>query len=242
MALQGASMKIRHWAMAALAACCPNFASAQDAGPHHLSVTGWLASDNVFRGMSQNDENLTPQVAVDYVNDSGFYAGAWTAPVDYNDASGANYELDLYVGYKRSFGDDFIADLQYIRYIYPDSHDVDLEYHELVARLTFFQRALLLVGFSDDTFASGYNGLYTNFSYSWKLPRNFNLITGIGHYRFDHRHFAGADDYMDYCIGLNRVFGKLDATLSFIDTNERGDRLFGRSAGRRLVLLLKYTF
>ncbi len=235
-------MKIQYWAMAALIACCPTMASAQDSSPHHFTYTGWLASYNVFRGMSQNDENITPQVAVDYVHDSGFYAGVWTAPVDYNDVSGANYEIDLYVGYKRNFGDDFAADLQYIRYTFPDAHHVDLEYHELVARLTFFQRALLLVGFSDDTFASGYNGLYANFSYSWKLPNDYNLITGVGHYRFDRRQFDIADDYMDYSIGLNRIFGKLDTTLSFIDTNDRGDRLFGRSAGRRLVLVLKYTF
>ena len=235
-------MKILLWAALATAALVPNIATAQDASPHHFVVTGWLASDNVFRGMSQNDENPTPQVALDYTHDSGFYAGVWTAPVDYNDASGANYEVDLYVGYKRRFSDWFIGDLQYIRYTYPDAWDVDLEYHELVARMTFFERALLLVGYSDDTFATGYRGLYVNFTYNWKLPHDLVLITGAGHYRFDERHFATADDYMDYTVGLSRTFGKLETTLSYIDTNERGDRLFGRSAGRRLVLLLKYTF
>lgn len=235
-------MKTFSRALIALALLSPTSAFASDGSPHHFTVTGWLATDNVFRGMSQNDENPTPQVALDYVHDSGFYAGAWTAPVDYNDVSGANYEVDLYAGYKRSFGDDFTADLQYIRYIYPDAHHVDLEYHELIARLTFFQRALLLVGYSDDVFASGYRGLYTNFSYNWKLPYELTLTTGVGHYHFDERHFAIADDYMDYNVGLSRAFGRLETSLAYIDTNERGDRLFGRSAGRRVVVILKYAF
>lgn len=235
-------MNILNWATAALLMLCPFTAVAGEARPHTFVFTGWLASDNVWRGMSQNDENLTPQVAVDYTHRSGLYAGIWTAPVDYNDLSGANYEVDFYAGYRHAFNDNFLADLQYIRYTFPDAHHVDLDFHEVIARLTVFQRALLLVAYSNDTFASGYPGLYTNLSYTWKLPHEFNLITGVGHYRFDERQFAIADDYMDYSIGLSRLFGKLETTLSFVDTNERGDVLFGRSAGRRLILLLKYTF
>lgn len=235
-------MKILNWAVAALVALCPLTAAATETSPHSITFTGWLASDNVWRGMSQNDENLTPQVAAEYVHGSGLYAGVWTAPVDYNDLSGANYEVDLYAGYRHTFNDNFLVDLQYIRYTFPDAHHVAMDFHEVIARLTVFQRALLLVAYSNDTFASGYPGLYTNLSYTWKLPNDFNLITSVGHYRFDERQFEIADDYMDYSIGISRLFGKLETTLSYIDTNDRGDRLFGRSAGQRLVLLLKYTF
>ena len=77
-------------------------AHAQDEGPVSLSFNVGAATDYVFRGVSQTDEN--PQVfgGVDATLGSIAYAGVWASNVDFGDST--DFEFDLYAGVRPTVG------------------------------------------------------------------------------------------------------------------------------------------
>lgn len=99
-------------------------ASAQSAGPE-FSFNAAVASDYVFRGVSQTDEEPAIQAGAD-VSFGAFYAGVWASNVDFGD--GTDAEFDLYGGVLVSAG-GFDLDFGVIGYHYigaPDAADYDL--------------------------------------------------------------------------------------------------------------------
>jgi len=82
--------------------------AAQDtAPPKPVTVTGSVAlvSDYRFRGVSQSDEEMALQGGITVAHRSGFYGGAWASNLaGWGTFGGANLELDLFGGYKRTLG------------------------------------------------------------------------------------------------------------------------------------------
>ncbi len=116
------------WFAVAGAACMPSAVRAQTAAapdpapsPHALSANVTVVSDYRFRGIAQTYRGPAIQGGFDYSHASGFYLGNW----DSNVASqvyigGAGIEMDVYGGYKRSFGKSAF-DIGYIYYYYPNA-------------------------------------------------------------------------------------------------------------------------
>lgn len=95
-------------------------ALAADAPPDH-SFTGNanLASDYRFRGISQTFKLPALQGGFDYAHVSGFYIGNWNSNVSgLSYPNGAGLEMDLYGGFKKTFG-DFGFDVGLLQYYYP---------------------------------------------------------------------------------------------------------------------------
>jgi uncharacterized protein (TIGR02001 family) len=96
-----------------------------------FSANAALASEYVFRGVSQTSEGLAIQGGFDATCGS-FYAGVWASSLDWgpaltpgpddslNTASWASIELDSYAGIKGKLG-RFAWDLGVIYYAYPNS-------------------------------------------------------------------------------------------------------------------------
>jgi uncharacterized protein (TIGR02001 family) len=95
------------------AICIPSVVSAQtpapaDAArsPHTLTGSVTVVSDYRFRGISQTYEGPAVQGGFDYSHSSGFYLGNWNSSVASQVfTGGSGIEMDVYGGYKRSFGD-----------------------------------------------------------------------------------------------------------------------------------------
>jgi len=106
-------------------------APAPEARPCTLSANAALASEYVFRGVSQTSEGLAIQGGFDATCGS-FYAGVWASNLDWGPAltpggdgdfstvTWASIELDSYAGFKGKFG-RFAWDLGVIYYAYPNS-------------------------------------------------------------------------------------------------------------------------
>lgn len=81
-----------------------------------------MASDYVFRGISQTDNQMALQGGFDYAHESGLYIGTWASNVDSDFFNGAGHdpqlEVDLYAGYSSEFM-GFGYDVGYLRYQYP---------------------------------------------------------------------------------------------------------------------------
>ena len=64
-----------------------------------------LASDYVFRGISQTDNQIAIQGGLDYARDNGLYVGTWASSVDptfFDNGRDPQIELDIYAGYAAS--------------------------------------------------------------------------------------------------------------------------------------------
>ena len=87
--------------------------------PHTLTGNVTLVSDYRFRGISQTYEGPAVQGGFDYSHSSGFYLGNWNSNVASQVyTGGSGIEMDVYGGYKRSFG-GFGFDIGYLYYHYP---------------------------------------------------------------------------------------------------------------------------
>jgi uncharacterized protein (TIGR02001 family) len=101
-------------------------AAAQDEEPPKaVTVSGsvGLVSDYRFRGVSQSDENLAVQGGITVAHESGLYIGTWGSNLaGWGTFGGANMELDLVAGFKKTF-DDITVDVGATWYMYPGGFD-----------------------------------------------------------------------------------------------------------------------
>ena len=84
------------------------------------SVSGnmGLTSDYIWRGMTQNNGEVSVSGGLDLETDSGFYLGTWAGSANFGDTGAL--ELDYYGGYAGSIG-DIGYDVGFIEVTYPGS-------------------------------------------------------------------------------------------------------------------------
>jgi uncharacterized protein (TIGR02001 family) len=122
---------MKHLTRASLAvaiAALPALASAQ-AKPepdYTLTANVTLASQYLFRGISQTDGKPAIQGGFDFAHKSGVYLGNWNSNIswlsDANPGLTAPIEMDFYGGWKTTLG-DFGLDFGGIYYYYPLRND-----------------------------------------------------------------------------------------------------------------------
>ena len=97
-------------------------AAQETAPPKDVTVTGSVAlvSDYRLRGVSQTDKHAAVQGGFTVTHKSGFYVSTWASNLaGWGTFGGANMELDLIGGYKRSLGSGISADVGLTWYMYP---------------------------------------------------------------------------------------------------------------------------
>ena len=194
------------------------------ASPVSANVT--LASEYVYRGISQTREKLALQGGFDYAHASGLYAGVWGSNISWLEDVGAgassSVELDLYAGYKGKISDDFGYDVGYLRYEYPGSYPagfVSPNTDELYVAGTYKMFTLKyshslsnLFGYADSKGSS-----YIDASANFELMSGLTLGVHAGHQKIKN---SSTFDYTDYKINLTKDFGGgLSVTGAYIDTN-----------------------
>ena len=96
------------------------------AAPAPFTGNFTLASEYIYRGIGQTNRKPAVQGGFDYAHASGLYIGVWGSNISWlSDQPGdisSSIEIDLYGGYKGSFGGDFSYDLGALRYHYPGSY------------------------------------------------------------------------------------------------------------------------
>jgi len=131
--------------LGALAA--PAFVFAADAAPAPDLTVAYnvgLYSQYIFRGLTQTNHKPALQGGVDLTHSSGFYLGAWASNIswltDGNDGAaiknfpaayteskyyrdGGSLELDLYGGYRYTFGSGIGIDVGALQYYYPGTRN-----------------------------------------------------------------------------------------------------------------------
>ena len=95
-------MKVLKLALCAATASLAMAAAGSVTAEESFGFNVGVASDYVFRGVSQTEENPQLSDGWDYCNGI-FYAGGWASNVDFGD--GTDAEIDLYAGVKPTWGD-----------------------------------------------------------------------------------------------------------------------------------------
>jgi len=219
---------------AALGVLSAGPAMAQD-GDISVDFNLGAATDYVFRGVSNTDEN--PQVfgGVD-VSSGIFYAGVWATNVDFDD--GTDAEVDLYVGVTPTVG-AVSFDFGALYYVYVDAPSgADYNYLELQAKASVplgpatFGAGLYYV---PDSYGHVDTSMYYEVNAEYAPTEKLVLSAALGRQTFD-----GPGDYTTWNIGAGyQLTDNLGLDLRYHDTDKHS---FGKTYDSRVVLSAKVTF
>ena len=211
---------------AALAACLSTPAMAQDASAVDVSVGLSAATDYVWRGVSQSDEDPAVFATVQ-VTAGGFYAGAGTENVDF---AGVKQEYDLWAGYVLPLGGTTKLDVGVVRYGYVDA-PADIDTVEIKGALSTSvgQTGLGLATYwTPDYFGTDNSAIYTEVTASQPLMDKLTLSGAVGYQSISN---SGAD-YVNWNAGLKyEVLPGASVDVRYHDTDEAGDVFGSRIVG-----------
>lgn len=212
-------------------------AHAQDEGPVSLSFNVGAATEYVFRGVSQTDED--PQVfgGVDATLGSIGYAGVWASNVDFGDST--DFEFDLYAGVKPTMG-AVTFDLGLIYYGYADQPSgANWDYWEgKVAASVPAGPATLgaAVYYSPEFTGKTGDAWYYEANAAVPIPNSRFTVSGA----LGHQTIEEAGDYTTWNLGVGfSLTDNVGFDVRYWDTDAHE---FGKLYDSRVVGGLKLTF
>jgi uncharacterized protein (TIGR02001 family) len=215
--------------MPAALSSVPAMAADAPASPHTFTSNVALASNYIFRGLSQTFGKPALQGGMDYAHSSGIYAGLWGSNISSHQYAGGTVELDYYFGYNGSLGGDLGWTVGYYGYYYPGATykqttaPVDESYNteEINAGVSWKWVSLKFSSTAGDFFGantktgytSGSSGsTYLDLTANVPLPQDYTLVLHAGQQDVKTKLATplanGADnpDYTDYKIGITKTF------------------------------------
>lgn len=190
--------------------------SIANAGDIEANVT--LATDYVFRGFSQTNEDPAISGGFDYGFEGGFYLGIWGSNVNFGEGSNTSTEIDLYGGYAFDVSESVSFDFGYVYFVYPGETD-SLNYSEFLASVSISDFSFGIV-YSPDYFGSDSDAVVLNADYSFSLGGAWGLDLHAGFTTTDEEDIAApGDDYIDYSVALTTSGAGVDFALTFFGTD-----------------------
>ncbi|HSX62515.1 MAG TPA: TorF family putative porin [Tahibacter sp.] len=205
-----------------------------------FSGTLTATSDYVLRGVSQTQGDPAAQLGARLAFESGFYAALWGSQVDFGPALGTDAEIDASLGFNRNLGERWNLDLNLTRYLYTGTRgDANLDYNEVIATLTLDQRWWGLVAWSEDVFASGRRGVYSELGAKFPLDERWRLETIAAYYDLDD---AYEDSYTRAQFSAICRVGAVDLRASAHWTSSAAERLFPGGGDSRAEVAATWSF
>lgn len=195
-----------------------------------------VASEYVFRGVSQSEEDPAIQGSVNWTHDSGFYVGAWGSTGDFG--RDGSFELDWYTGYATDMS-GVALDFSLIYYTFPGD-EADGNYVELMAKagydlgLIAATAGLAYVPSGQDAY--GRQDAFYIFS-DVEVPIPNTAVTAGLHLGYEDFGGGFRRDKFDWSIGLYTAIAGINFGLAYLDTNRHYG---GYGDGRVLFTLSKY--
>jgi uncharacterized protein (TIGR02001 family) len=230
-------------------AAAPAASAAEATSPFAVTGGATVVSDYRFRGISQTNKRFAFQGSGTVSHSSGVYGTIWGSSIDDYVAAGSDVELDLILGYKRSFGSTTVDGG--LLYYYPGSGGANTDFAEPYISLTqafgpFTAKALAAYAPKQKALTVG-NGkednLYLAGDLSYAVPSTPVSLTGHFGHSFGPSELTIGDGYSDWSLGAAVTHRNLVAGLSYVDTNKHLDWPTGRNiAGSGVVASLGVTF
>ena len=198
-----------------------------------------LASDYLYRGIDQNDDQPALQLGAGYGFSNGLYIGAWGSNVDFGDGS-TDIEIDTFIGWSGELSDAGSLDVQLVRYNYlNEPNGTDYAYNELITKVGFAENYTFTFGYTNDYFNAGDNSFYYNLGGSWGFAEHYTFNAGVGYTTIhgDLKTVGGLENFVDYNVGVSRAFGPATVSLGYVGTNGAAEDNFGPDNSENKVLL-----
>lgn len=171
-----------------------------------FSGNAGVASNYIWRGVTQTQDQAAGWGGLDWGDDSGLYAGTWVSNVDFS-GLGDGYEMDVYAGFAGEAG-DIGYDIGVISYQYPVSPEFN--FTEVYVSGT---ASIVTVGlaYTVDA-ASGNDGgvfdsgdMYVNGSLDFSAGKS-DVSVYAGTYMFDNDGAVGVGevDYVHYGASIGK--------------------------------------
>jgi uncharacterized protein (TIGR02001 family) len=180
-------------------------------------VSAYVAveSDYRYRGISQNDQNVTPEASINWSGPMGFYAGTWVAKTNWTgDAycptcnATPSVEVDIYGG-KHFDLDGTDLNIEAYYYSYPDANAGMLgtysSYYEIIGALShsFDKLTLTATGaVSPEWSLKGGTAWYAAGTASYALTDWLSASGTVGHQWVE----RAPSDYTHWDIGLTATW------------------------------------
>ncbi len=209
-----------------VAALASSFAASALADDLSFSSNVTLASDYLYRGISQTGTNPAIQGGFDLSHTSGLYAGVWASSISWLGDAGipnSGTEIDTYAGYKGTSG-DISYDAGFLRYNYPgtygtatkaDTNEIygSIGYSFVSAKLSYSLGDLF--GVAD---ASGSTYLEVNASYPLG-DSGVNLGAHYGKQKYSGTTVDATATYSDYKLSASKDFSGYVFSAAYSSTN-----------------------
>lgn len=206
-------------------------ASASFAQAFEIAGNVTLATDYVFRGVSQTSEKGAIQGGFDAGFDNGVYVGTWASNVDFGDE--VTTEMDYYFGYAFDVAEGVNLDFTYIYFLYAGQESA-LNYSEFVAALSVADFGFSIV-FSPDYFGSDESAIVYNVDYSVAVNDTTSVDFHIGYTDGDAETFGSFDSYVDYSLGVSHAVASVTLGLTYYGTDASDADEFGDAGDDRVV-------
>lgn len=214
-------------------------------GFHGFSSSVDLVSNYVSKGVSQTEDNPAVQLSVDYAFDNDWYAGVWVSNVDYVPRGqaeyGADFEVDLYVGYGFNPITGLALDLNYTAYRYPgieERIEDDFDYGEWIFGATINDQWGLNVGYSTNQVASGEEGTWYQGTADFQLVEKLSLNIEAGY--FDRSEFGNSYNWWGAKLAYDVGDFSIGVAVTQTSSHAKRDNTDGQ-ADDKLIFSLSYA-
>lgn len=235
-----------------VAALASSFALSAAADDLSFSSNVTLASDYLYRGISQTGTGPAIQGGFDLSHASGLYAGAWASSIswlgDAGVASNAGTEIDTYAGYKGTAG-DIGYDAGFLRYNYPGEYGTNtkadtneiygaLSYSIVTAKLSYSLGDLFGVADASGSTYLEVNAGYTVPDSGVTLGAHYGMQEYTGSVA-DASKAAGNDlSYADYRLSVSKDFSGYVVAATYSGTNAgTAYTVLGKELGKGTLVL-----
>lgn len=200
--------------------------------PFSIEASVAIVTDYRFRGVSLSNNDPALQAGVELSTQTGLYAGAWSSTIA--NYSGAHAELDGYAGYRHSIA-VVQLDVGAIGYFYPSGNDVN--------GFELYGSASRKVGVATVKGGGSYTPRQSNFGDDDGAYLFGEVTAGIPRTPFEMRAHIGREagvnagpngSKVDWLVGIDAVFGRVTASLAWLDTDVASD--IGGSAYRSALV------
>lgn len=205
-------------------------ALAQDtAPPSAFTITGGatLTSDYRFRGISQTNKRVAIQGTLSVAHESGLYGTVWGSSIDDYVINGADAEIDLSVGYRKTF-DGTTVDVGVLYYYYPGSGGVNSDFFEPYANVSHTFGPLTAkvgVNLAWKQHALSYGageregGVYAYGDLSAGIPGTGVTVTGHVGRSFERNYLTFGEKVTDWSLTAGYTLKNLTLSVGYVDSN-----------------------
>lgn len=230
-------------ALVAVGLSVPAQAADEPTGPFGGNIAGTIAvaTDYVFRGMSQTDNDPALQGSLEYSlpvagDAAAAYVSIWGSNVRFLAApnggtvpGSGSLELDYTAGVRGTLFEKLGYDVNFIYYSYPGAQSsLNYDNVDVGAKLSYdldFAAPYVGVRYSPDFYGGTDKAWYYSagvgvpLAYGMLEPYKVKAMAEISRQTIENNTLYGAPDYTTWMLGVTASAFTLDFTLAYYDTN-----------------------